>query len=192
MNTEKMIIKATFELPGSVQIRQVTLGGYIQKVQILLGGRWHTFTDEEANPYVALFNQLVEFENLGVTTFLHVKADGLAGRIATMPNGDTAYFWRNNSRRDRTHWLKATEEQAMEIASYQEHVAALKAGDPIVVWIVTDVNTGEGTWTEGVYQYATPEGHWVLASNCTRLRTSFILTLDDAVTERAISAPLFA
>jgi hypothetical protein len=181
MSTEKMIIKATFELPGNVQVRLVVLDGYRQKVQIHLGEDWFTFADKDAKPYVQMFELLCEFDKLGVTTFLHIKEYGLAGRIGILPDGTTTYFWLDRSRNDKP-WAKATDEQIAEIDSYQSHVAALKSGDTVVVWKVTDVNTGQGKWSEGTYQYATSEGHWVLIGR-NRLQLPHVLTLRDAVIE---------
>jgi len=189
MNTEKMIIKATFELPGKVQVRLVVLGGYQQKAQIRLGENWLPFTDVDAQPYVQIFNQLSEFEKFGATTFQHIKAYGLAGRIGTMPTGETAYYWRDlHWEGTSTHWLEATEEQIAEINSYRNHVEALKPEDPVVVLKMTDINTGQGKWVQGNYQYATPEGHFVTVKR-ERLRTPFVLALEDGIREAVVAAP---
>ncbi len=189
-----MNIKATFGLPGKVQIRLIVsvLDGCQQKVQILLGEQWLTFSDEDAKPYVQLFDRMNEFEKYGATDFLHIKAEGLTGLVGILPNGVTAYFWADPARRDGVHWIPATAEQAAEIESCRKNVKALKSGDLVVVWHVTDVNTGGGDWDAAKYNYSTAEGYFVTTTGGKQLRTACVLTWPDAIREGLVAAQAVA
>jgi hypothetical protein len=156
-------VMATFALQGragATQMRVILTHDCFQKVQIQLGDNWHTLSQEEAAPYLAIYEQLRTYNEQGVNFYIHMKAQGPVGRGATMIDGTESWFWLDERRAPDVVWREATIAEAAEMAAYRERIKALKAGDSIM-WYEDDAQTGNYGWRTGIYRYPSLGRHSV-------------------------------
>jgi hypothetical protein len=184
----KFEVRATFELQGvagATKMRLILTEDCFQKAQILLGDQWHTLSLEEGEFYIRMYEQLCAFDRHGVTSYVHAKAQGPVGRIATMIDGTERRFWVDAPRKPDLIWRDATDAESDEMDAYRKRIAALQCGASVMFWEESAV-TGDSGWRRGVYHYPSLGRHKVQANdgplnvNGASKLVSLVMTMDDA------------
>jgi len=146
-------VRATFALPGAkAEARLILTPDCFQHAQIRLGDDWHTLSAEEGRPYIAMFEQLRTFGEHGVTRYMHMKKNGVAGRIATMTDGTQGRFWVDHVGNGGFTWRPVTPAESAEMDEYCRQIALLQPGDAIM-WYESCATTGNHGWRTGTFQH---------------------------------------
>jgi hypothetical protein len=83
----------------------------------------------------ALYDALVDLDQYGEEIFVHMNANGLAGRITRGRDGQE-YAW-TAAAPHGTSWRDATAAERQEMFDCRDAISALKWGDQVVFWDAT-------------------------------------------------------
>jgi hypothetical protein len=94
--------------------------------------------------FTALYDALVDLDRYGEEVFVHMNANGLAGRI-TLGRDGREYAWTAAAPHGTT-WRDATAAERQEMFDCRDAISALKSGDQVVFW-----NADESEWGRAAY-----------------------------------------